>query len=45
MKDIVAIAGFFTTVIVVTLGFPLVRSWTKRKEMERISESQRFDQP
>lgn len=34
MEDIIAIAGFFTTVIVVTLGFPLVRSWTKRKEME-----------
>ena len=34
MEEIVAIAGFFTTVIVVTLGFPLVRSWSKQKEME-----------
>ncbi len=34
MEEIVAIAGFFSTVIIVTLGFPLVRSWTKRKEME-----------
>lgn len=34
MEDIVAIAGFFVTVIVVTLGFPLVRSWTRRREME-----------
>lgn len=34
MEDIVAIAGFFATVIIVTLGFPLVRSWTRRREME-----------
>jgi hypothetical protein len=33
-EDILFIGGFFFTVIVVTLGFPIVRMWTKRKEME-----------
>ena len=33
-EDILAIGGFFFTVIVVALGYPLIRSWTKRKEME-----------
>lgn len=33
-EDILAIGGFFFTVIVLTLGIPLVRSWTKRREQE-----------
>jgi hypothetical protein len=32
MEDIIAIVGFFSTVIIVTLGFPLVRSYVKRKD-------------
>ena len=31
-EDILAIGGFFFTVIVVTLGFPLVRAWVRRLE-------------
>lgn len=34
MEDILAIGGFFTTIIVMGLGIPLVRSWTRRKELE-----------
>ncbi len=34
MEDIVAIAGFFTTVLGLALGVPLVRSYVKRKELE-----------
>lgn len=34
MEDILAVGGFFVTVIVLGLGIPLVRSWTKRKELE-----------
>lgn len=34
MEDIIAIVGFFSTVIIVTLGFPLVRVYAKRKEQE-----------
>lgn len=33
-EDIVAIAGFFITTIVLGLGIPLVRSWSRRKELE-----------
>jgi uncharacterized membrane protein len=33
-EDILAIGGFFFTVIVLTLGVPLVRSWTRRREQE-----------
>jgi len=32
MEDIVAIIAFFTTVISLTLGFPLVRAYVKRKD-------------
>ena len=32
MEDIVAIVGFFSTVIIVTLGFPLVRAYVRNKE-------------
>ena len=32
MEDVVAIVGFFGTVIVVTLGFPLVRAYARRQE-------------
>jgi hypothetical protein len=34
MEEIIAIGGFFSTVIIVSLGFPLVRSWTRQKEKE-----------
>lgn len=34
MEDIVAIVGFFSTVIIVTIGVPLVRSYVRRKEAE-----------
>lgn len=33
-EDILAIGVFFFTVIVLTLGVPLVRSWTRRREQE-----------
>jgi hypothetical protein len=33
-EDILAIGGFFFTVIVLSLGVPLVRSWTRRREQE-----------
>lgn len=33
-EDILSIGGFFFTVIVLTLGVPLVRSWTRRREQE-----------
>lgn len=33
-EDILAIGGFFTTVIVLAIGVPLVRSYIRRKEME-----------
>ena len=32
MEDIVAIVGFFSTVIIVTLGFPLVRAYVRNKD-------------
>lgn len=34
MEDIVAIGGFFFTVLALALGVPLVRSYVRRKEME-----------
>jgi len=34
MEEVLAIGGFFTTLITLGLGIPLVRSWTKRKELE-----------
>jgi len=33
-EDILAIGGFFFTVIVVTLGLPLVRAYVRRREAE-----------
>ena len=33
-EDILAIGGFFFTVIVITLGYPLVRAYVRRKERE-----------
>lgn len=33
-EDIVAIVGFFGTIILVTLGLPLVRAYVKRKDQE-----------
>jgi hypothetical protein len=32
-EDILAIGGFFFTAIVLGLGIPIVRSWTRRREM------------
>ena len=34
MEDIVAIVGFFSTVVIVALGVPIVRSINRRKELE-----------
>lgn len=33
-EDILAIGGFFFTVIVITLGLPLIRSYVKRRDAE-----------
>lgn len=33
-EDIVAIGGFFFTVIVLVLGLPIVRAWAARKKEE-----------
>ena len=33
-EDIVAIGGFFITAIVLGLGIPLVRAYTRKKELE-----------
>lgn len=33
-EDIVAIVGFFSTVIVLALGIPIVRVWAHRKRQE-----------
>lgn len=33
-EDIVAIVGFFGTVVLVTLGLPLVRAYVRRREQE-----------
>lgn len=43
-EDIFFIGGFFFTVIVVTLGFPIVRMWTKRKEMEPLAGTRAADE-
>ncbi len=34
LEGIIAIGGFFITCIVLGIGIPLVRSWTRRKELE-----------
>ena len=34
MEDIVAIVGFFGTIIIVTLGVPLVRSYTRKQDAQ-----------
>lgn len=34
MEEIVALVGFFSTVIIVALGVPIVRSMNRRKELE-----------
>jgi len=33
-EDIVAIVGFFTTVIIVAIGVPLVRAWIRRMDRQ-----------
>lgn len=33
-EDTLAIGGFFFTIIVLTLGIPLVRAWVRRKDRE-----------
>lgn len=35
-EDIVLFIGFFTTVMVITLGLPIVRAWVRRKEREPV---------
>jgi len=34
MEDIVAIIGFFGTIIIVALGVPLVRSYTRKQDAQ-----------
>lgn len=34
MEDIIAIIGFFSTIVIVALGVPIVRSINRRKELE-----------
>lgn len=34
MEDIVAIVGFFGTIIIVTLGVPLVRAYTRKQDAQ-----------
>jgi hypothetical protein len=34
MEDIVAIVGFFSTVIIVVIGVPLVRAYIRQKDRE-----------
>ncbi|MDH5234438.1 MAG: hypothetical protein OEW77_05710 [Gemmatimonadota bacterium] len=35
-EDMFAIAGFFTTAILLGLGIPLIRIWGRRKEREAV---------
>ena len=35
-EDIVAIVGFFTTIIIVAIGVPLVRAWIRRMDREAV---------
>lgn len=35
-EDIVAIIGFFTTVIIVAIGVPLVRAWIRRMDRQPV---------
>ena len=35
-EDIVAIVGFFTTVIIVSIGVPLVRAWIRRMDRRSV---------
>ena len=34
MENIVAVVGFFATIIIVTLGVPLVRAYTRKQEVQ-----------
>jgi ribonuclease D len=34
MEDVVAIVAFFSTIVIVSLGVPIVRSINRRKELE-----------
>jgi hypothetical protein len=36
-EDTLAIGGFFFTVIVLSLGIPLVRAWIRRKDREPVA--------
>jgi len=42
-EDILVPLGFFATVIVLALGIPMVRGWTKRREMETPRSMQLLD--
>ena len=35
-EDIVAIVGFFTTIIIVSIGVPLVRAWIRRMDRQSV---------
>ena len=43
MEDIIAIVGFFSTVIIIAIGVPLVRSYVRRKEAEPVQMPQLTD--
>ena len=42
-EDILIPMGFFATIIVLALGIPLVRAWTKRRELEPPRSIQMID--
>lgn len=43
-EDIVAIVGFFGTIVLITLGLPLVRAYVKRREQEPPRSVQQLDE-
>lgn len=44
MEDIVAIVGFFGTVIIVTLGVPLVRAYVRKQDAQNQLNVPQMDQ-
>ncbi len=39
MKESIAIVGFFSTVIIISIGVPLVRSYVRRREAQPLQTS------
>jgi hypothetical protein len=39
MEESIAIVGFFSTVIIISIGVPLVRSYVRRREAEPLQTS------